>query len=746
MAIMCRVGEAGLDISDKLARERRARLAAERMLDQKKRELYAANLQLAQHARSLSDQIVAQRRGLQDAITVSETLKDQTSQALSDLERATADATIAQRRLWAALETFRDGFAVFDRDLRLVAANRAYLSPFVGLAEFGPGLAYHEMLACAVRQEIVELDGLEPEDWLRGMAARITVRNIPDRVVRLTSGLHLRLIDRVSEDGDLVSLALDITESIRREAELDEARAKAEAANRAKSAFLANMSHEIRTPMNGVVGMAELLCDTALSDEQRLFAQTIKSSGEALLTIINDVLDYSKIEAEKLRLYPEPFDLERCIHEVMLLVAASARDKGLTLSGDFDLFLPTTFVADRGRVRQVLTNLVGNAVKFTERGHVLARVVGLEKGEGVFDLRITVEDTGIGIAPEHADHIFGEFNQVEDQSNRKFEGTGLGLAITRRLVTMMGGEIWVDSEPGKGSCFGFRLALPVAEEFGGQAGVRPLAVRRVAVVQDDTIDRSILERQLRGFGLDVTLGRDPARLHEVWRPDDASLLVVDGDRHGAAIAGQQAAALRKGVQFPPVVLVLPPDSRAPPGLEALSVLRKPVSRSDLYRALLAFRRNADPAVAPVPAGARQMRVLSAEDNRTNQLVFSKMVRDFDIDLHFASNGREAVDLWRTLSPDLIFMDISMPEMDGRDAARAIRAGQAEEGLGHVPIIALTAHAMEGDGEGILAAGIDGYLTKPLRKTAIADTIERHRPADARPVLPAGSGVGLDGAA
>ena len=157
--------------------------------------------------------------------------------------------------------------------------------------------------------------------------------------------------------------------------------------------------------------------------------------------------------------------------------------------------------------------------------------MGLEKGEGVFDLRITVEDTGIGIAPEHADHIFGEFNQVEDQSNRKFEGTGLGLAITRRLVTMMGGEIWVDSEPGKGSCFGFRLALPVAEEFGGQAGVRPLAVRRVAVVQDDTIDRSILERQLRGFGLDVTLGRDPARLHEVWRPDDASLLVVDGDRH-----------------------------------------------------------------------------------------------------------------------------------------------------------------------------------------------------------------------
>ena len=244
----------------------------------------------------------------------------------------------------------------------------------------------------------------------------------------------------MTPDGGRVGLRVDITELKVQQAALETARSEAEAANRAKSAFLANMSHEIRTPMNGVVGMAELLCDTALNEEQRLFAETIRSSGEALLVIINDILDYSKIEAERLTLNPEPFDLERTIHEVTMLLQPKARAKGIDLLIDYDMFLPTRFVGDPGRLRQILTNLIGNAVKFTDAGHVLVRAIGLDGAEGAKHLHITIEDTGIGIAPQNIDHIFGEFNQVESQQNRKFEGTGLGLAITRRLIELMGGS------------------------------------------------------------------------------------------------------------------------------------------------------------------------------------------------------------------------------------------------------------------------------------------------------------------
>ncbi|MDH5452012.1 MAG: PAS-domain containing protein, partial [Paracoccaceae bacterium] len=367
-----------MSIAEKLAKERRSRLAAERLLEQKKRELSAANQQLSQHARSLSNQIVEQRQGLESARNETEALKGQNSAVLSDLERANTAAEIAQRRLWEAFETIQDGFAVFDSKLRLVVANRAYLSLFGAQSGIDLGVDYDTIVQTLARDGIIDLEDSDAHDWRHEMTARLQRQLIDPKVIRLTDGRHLKLVDRRGELGDLVSLTLDITETIAREAELEEARKKAEAANLAKSAFLANMSHEIRTPMNGVVGMADLLCETDLGDEQRLFAETIKSSGEALLTIINDVLDFSKIEAEKLRLYPEPFDFERCLHEIILLLQPSARKKGVKLLVDFDLFLPTRFIADPGRMRQILTNLLGNAVKFTESGHVLARVVGIE--------------------------------------------------------------------------------------------------------------------------------------------------------------------------------------------------------------------------------------------------------------------------------------------------------------------------------------------------------------------------------
>jgi signal transduction histidine kinase len=283
-------------------------------------------------------------------------------------------------------------------------------------------------------------------------------------VLHLWNDQYIKLMDRRGQGGDIVSLGLNITATVEYEKKLEAAREIAESANRAKSSFLANMSHEIRTTMNGVVGISDLLADTVLMDEQRLCVDTIKNSGEALLVIINDVLDYSKIEAEKLELHPEPFDLERSIHEIIMLLQPATREKGLTVALDYDLFLRTRFIGDPGRVRQVLTNLLRNALKFTTKGHVLIRVLGIPNPEhGNAEVTIMIEDTGIGIPKEMVRHIFGEFNQVENERNCQFDGTGLGLMISKRLVTLMHGDMWVTSEEGEGSCFGFHIPLDTVD-------------------------------------------------------------------------------------------------------------------------------------------------------------------------------------------------------------------------------------------------------------------------------------------
>ena len=844
-----------MDLSERLAKERRARLAAERLLDQKSRELFAANEKLSLHARALSDQIVEQRQVVKSALTEAELLKGQNHQVQGDLDRAHSAAVMAERRLWDSIDTIPDGFAVFDANAALVAANTAYLSTFRG-KDIRPGTTYADIVQVAAQGGLIELGDEPVDDWCARMLSRWQADVIEPIVVQFRTGHWVRLIDRRARDGDVVSLALNITEEMRiwaaietlpdgfvlfdreerllafnhryremfpdsaeammpgvsfedllrhglrkghvpeavgredewlaerldqmrkaegitecqlsdgrwieehdhrtpdggrvgvrrditlqreQQAALELARVEAEAANRAKSAFLANMSHEIRTPMNGVVGMAELLCDTPLSEEQRLFAETIRSSGEALLVIINDILDYSKLEAERMSLFPEPFDLERTIHEVTMLLQPRAREKGIDLMIDFDMFLPTRYVGDPGRLRQVLTNLIGNAVKFTEKGHVLVRVVGLEDAPGRQQLHVTVEDTGIGIAPDNLDHIFGEFNQVESQANRKFEGTGLGLAITQRLIERMEGAVWVDSEMGKGSCFGFRLTLPIAEE--ADTPRRPIKIRRALVVDDQFINRTILERQLVPCGISVVLCRSGAEALSALGNGAFDVVITDHDMpemNGLQLANRIREA---GLDVPLVLLSSSPhNAREGEGAQHLAaILQKPILRADLYRHLQAISGEAVAEISALPPAAplgerRRMRVLTAEDNRTNQLVFQKMVRDLGLDLVFANNGREAVDLWQSFKPDMIFMDISMPEMDGRDAARAIRAA---EGPGvHVPIVALTAHAMDGDAEGILAAGIDRYMTKPLRKQAITETLADFCPPEALPIVAA----------
>ncbi len=712
-----------MSLANKLAEERRARLAAERLLEQKQAELQAANRKLGKHARQLSDQIVETRAEV-------ETVRDENRRVKSDLTVANQKVQIAERRLWHSIQTIQDGFAFFDADSRMIAANHAWLSVFEGLESVRPGVSYIEILQFLTEEGIVNIGDEAPAAWRERMLDRWQSPNPDPEVIRLWNGTYIKLIDQRGHDGDVVNLALNITDTIRHEKELNEARRRAEAASRAKSSFLANMSHEIRTPMNGVVGMAELLMDTALTDEQRLYADTIRNSGEALLVIINDVLDYSKIEAEKLVLNNEPFDLERAVHELVMLLQPNARDKGLALLVDYDMFLPTQFIGDPGRIRQILTNLMGNAVKFTETGHVLVRVVGVPTGQttGAGDtarLHITVHDTGIGIAPEKRAHVFGEFNQVEDAKNRKFEGTGLGLSISRKLVDMMGGDIWIESDEGCGSTFGIALDLPVAEPLDPEQLRLPEELARALIVEPHAEHSAILEKQLMKLGLEVTTCTSGAEA--LTRLAEADLVLAD--HHMPGMDGMELAeAMHEAGHDLPFILLSPGSGGAeqdPARRFVTAVVQKPASRSGLCAALRSVGPRA-PAAPPAPA--RRMRVLAAEDNRTNRLVFSKMLKALEIELEFAEDGMQAVALFQSFAPDIVFMDISMPGMDGKEAATQIREIEAQSGDGtHVPIVAMTAHAMDGDEAEILAAGLDRYLTKPLRKATIIAQITAARP-------------------
>ncbi|WP_235897513.1 response regulator [Neoaquamicrobium microcysteis] len=546
----------------------------------------------------------------------------------------------------------------------------------------------------------------------------------------------------------------------RANASIEAARVKAESADRAKSEFLANMSHEIRTPMNGVLGMAELLVRTDLDNRQKTFADVILKSGNALLTIINDILDFSKIDAGQLSLDPAPFRLGEAIEDVATLVSTRVAEKDLELIVRVDPELPACVVGDVGRIRQIVTNLVGNGVKFTEKGHVLVDVSGHVEN-GTSHVTVRVEDTGIGIPPEMQTRVFEKFSQVDASSTRRHEGTGLGLAIASRLVELMGGQMGLTSELGKGSTFWFTVPLPVFEDM---EPARPVPVdvsgARVLVIDDNKVNRDILLEQLRSWNFDCAAAENgevglaflDRATHLGARVDCIILDYQMPGINGLEVARRIAA--NPATWNIPVLLLTSVDQAVTGKLTMESGiaahLNKPARSSALLETLVTMmqvaraaprRESAVRNIAPVPnfaqkaasaapkpvhpaprAGTgRQLDILVAEDNEVNQLVFSQILDGLGLSYRIASNGRTAVEMHRTLRPRLMLMDVSMPEMNGLEAAAAIR--KAEEGIGtRTPIIGVTAHALKGDREKCIEAGMDDYLSKPVSPNKLAAKI------------------------
>ena len=529
-----------------------------------------------------------------------------------------------------------------------------------------------------------------------------------------------------------------ILENLQATALLRDARDLAERAARSRSTFLANMSHEIRTPMNAVLGFVELILDTDLTDEQRRALELVRSSSETLVTILNDILDFSKIEAEHLELECIPFDLSKLVHATATLLAVRAREKHLELLAEVPPDVPRTVRGDPTRLRQVFTNLIGNAVKFTEEGEVVVSAVVVETKDDRARVRFSVRDTGIGIAPEHVRAIFQEFTQADASMTRRHGGTGLGLAISEKLVRLMGGELTVTSQMGQGSRFEFTLDLPIeAAPDRRAAGTTPLSGRRVLVLDDNPTNRRIVRDMLGAEGLAVDEASNATvaleTLHRAGQNGMGyDLVILDAqmpDRDGFEVA----AAIRADRQLTSTrLLMLTSAGQRGDGerCRALGIdayLNKPVSRVELTDALTAVF--ADPQAGDSPSlitrhtlaeSRPSLRILLAEDTAMNQLVAVALLVKRGHLVDVASNGREAVEAVSRGAYDVVLMDLQMPEMDGFEATRAIRALPGGMDL---PIIALTAHALSGQREDCLAHGMTGYLTKPFKGHELFGLIE-----------------------
>jgi PAS domain S-box-containing protein len=618
---------------------------------------------------------------------------------------------------------------VMDTAERVTDWNPAAADLFGYSAEEAVGRPVDELVFGSSAFDSDEGREITREALATGRAKRITQRRRRDGTLVDVELLVVPLTSEGSHAG-LLAIYHDVTE-------LQRARQEAEAATQAKSAFLATMSHEIRTPMNAVIGMTDLLLGTDLTGEQREFAEVVHSSGDALLHVIDDILDYSKIEAGKLDLEREPFNLRDCVEGALDIVAPRAWEKELELGCLIDDDAPAGIVGDEARLRQVLLNLLSNAVKFTEQGEVVVLVDATQTGEGSYEVELAVRDTGIGIPPDRMGLLFTSFSQVDASTTRRFGGTGLGLAISKRLVDLMGGTISVESEQEKGSIFRISLPATAAEvppKIALADGLPHLAGKRILIVDDNATNREIVTRHALSWGMEpVAVERPAAALELIAQGEEFDIAVLDmmmPEMDGLALAGE----LRQRRDESELPLLLLTSLGRLPQLQTGGVfsaqLAKPLKASQLYNTLLQLLtgRTQEEEVETVTDGKRArsaLRILLAEDNAMNQKVALRLLEQLGYRADVAANGREAIEALERQPYDVVLMDVQMPELDGLDATRQICERWPEETRPH--IVAMTANALPEDREACFAAGMNDYVAKPIRAEELVAALKRVRP-------------------
>jgi PAS domain S-box-containing protein len=661
---------------------------------------------------------------------------------ITDTRRA--EEALAKERylLRTLLETIPDAIYFKDRESHFLRISHSMADKFglkdpteaIGKTDADIFTAEHAQQARA--DEVAVMESGQP------LVATVEKETWPDREDTWCSTTKMPLRNSHGEIVGTFGISRDITELIKAEDELREARDAANAASQAKSEFVANMSHEIRTPMNGIIGMAELLFDTSLTREQADYLSMIRQSADSLLRLLNDILDFSKIEAGKLELESVPFNLSDCVGKTTQTLAGRAAEKGLELACRIAPELPERFIGDPGRLRQTIVNLVGNAIKFTEQGEVVVEVTKASRSNSHVRLHFAVKDTGIGIPPDKQQAVFEEFTQADASTTRRFGGTGLGLAISSQLVRMMKGEIWIESQVGKGTTFHFTTEFEIASDQPSLSSLErsSLTGLPVLVVDDNSTNRRILEEMLKSWSLAPTVtdgaGEALTELRRAADNDQPYPLVlldcmmpeIDGFSLAHSINSDSTLAQ------PALVMISsaarPGDARRCREIGISRYMTKPVIKSELLDTILdamnqhAEETTAKETVAVAPPSGPSVRVLLVEDGLVNQRVAAGFLERAGHQVTVAENGEVAIRCWEQQPFDIILMDVQMPVMDGFEATTVIREREAASGK-RIPIIAMTAAAMKGDKENCLEVGMDDYVSKPIAADALFATMARH---------------------